>query len=360
MPLVKKCYHCKVIQDLTNTKLAALEQEYDNLQHYLQTREDRGLYSANKQQADRYYKIIKKTTKYPLSIRNDLIRIEHNPSTVAEYWIRVPVGMIRGGLWIGLIKPYEPIPKDAKICECKLAKRDNRWFLDVVVEKNIPERLDYQNVIGIDMGIRHIATSVELAGGKTRFYGKDLNRVLGHYFWLRRKLGMKKAIDTIKKIGSHEKRITNDIVHNISRQIVNRAIESNALITIGDIKHLRRRHNTNRKFNRKLAGFQYYKLTRYIKYKAALAGIKVIQVSEKWTSQYCRKCYQKGVRKIQGLFLCSKCGEDNADRNAAFNIGHRGLGHASNLGITVSISRTFPSIDRNAMMRKEATDFNRW
>jgi hypothetical protein len=48
MPLVKKCYDCKVIEDLTNTKLAALEQEYRNLQHYLQTREDRGLYSANK------------------------------------------------------------------------------------------------------------------------------------------------------------------------------------------------------------------------------------------------------------------------------------------------------------------------
>ena len=50
MPLVKKCYLCKVIEDLTNTKLAALEQEYGNLQHYLQTRENRGLYSANKQQ----------------------------------------------------------------------------------------------------------------------------------------------------------------------------------------------------------------------------------------------------------------------------------------------------------------------
>jgi putative transposase len=54
-------------------------------------------------------------------------------------------------LWIGLIKPYEPIPNDAKICECKLYKQDNRWFLDVVVEKEIPEELQYQNVIGVDM-----------------------------------------------------------------------------------------------------------------------------------------------------------------------------------------------------------------
>jgi hypothetical protein len=95
------------------------------------------------------------------------------------------------------------------------------------------------------MGIRHFATSVELVGdddGMTKFFGKDLNRVRGHYFWLRRKLGMKKALDTIKKIGSHEKRITNDIVHNISRQIVNRAIETDPLIVLGDIKHLRRRN----------------------------------------------------------------------------------------------------------------------
>jgi len=81
----KKCYHCKVIEDLTNTKLVALQQEYDNLQHYFQTKEDLWLYSANKQQANRFYKAIKKYKKYPLSIRNDLIRIEHKPSTIAEY-----------------------------------------------------------------------------------------------------------------------------------------------------------------------------------------------------------------------------------------------------------------------------------
>src|SRR5919204_4568960 len=98
MSLVKKCYHCKMIQHLTNTKLVALEQEYNNLQHYLQThrKEDLGLYSANKEQADRFYKVIKKKHKYPLSIRNDLVKIEHNPNTKAEYWVRIPVKLVRG------------------------------------------------------------------------------------------------------------------------------------------------------------------------------------------------------------------------------------------------------------------------
>ncbi len=114
-----------------------------------------------------------------------------------------------------------------------------------------------------------------------------------------------------------------------------------------------------KKFNRKLSGFQYYRLTQHIKYKAALAGIKVIQVSEASTSQYCRKCYQKGVRKIQGLFTYAKCGEENADRNTVFNIAYRALGYISKVGVIVNLPklRTFASVDRNAMMTREATCF---
>jgi putative transposase len=243
---------------------------------------------------------------------------------------------------IGLIKPYEPIPKDAKICECKLYKRDNRWFLDVVVQRNIPEKTEYQNVIAIDMGIRHIVTSVELAAGKTVFYGKDLNHVRG----LRRQLGLKKAIDTIKRIGHHERRIANDIIHKITREIVNRAIETDSLIVLGKLKSLRNQEKKKgrgrgRKFNRKLSGFPYFKFTEYLTYKAALAGIKVIKVFEDWTSQTCRKCSQRRMRKTQGLFICKNCGEENADRNAAFNIAYLALGYISKVGVTVNTLETF-------------------
>jgi putative transposase len=176
-----------------------------------------------------------------------LIRLEHDPSSIAEYWVRVPVKLVKGGLWIGLIKPYEPIPKDAKICECKLYKRDNIWFLDVVVQRDIAAKTEYQNVIAIDMDIKHIATSVELATNKTVFYGKDLNHVRGWYFWLRRQLGLKKAIDTIKKIGDHEKRITNNIIHKITREIVNQAIETDSLIVLGKLRITKSREEESNK-----------------------------------------------------------------------------------------------------------------
>jgi putative transposase len=231
--------------------------------------------------------------------------------------------------------------------------------LDIVVQKEISEKTEYQNVLAIDMGIKHIACSVDMASsGKTVFYGNDLNRVRGHYFWLRRKLGMKKAVDTIKKIGHHERRIANDIVHKISREIVNQAVESKAVIILGDIKYLRRRKQKQyrRRMARLLSGFPYYKLMQYIRYKAALAGIKVIEVSEAWTSQTCSKCGQRGQRRTQGLFEC-QCGvKENADRNAAFNIAKRGLGQCLSLGVVVvNLPRTVARVERNPMMTMEAT-----
>ncbi len=82
---------------------------------------------------------------------------------------------------------------------------------------------------------------------------------------------MKKAIDTIKKIGDREKRIVNDIIHKINRDIVNQAVETNAVIVLGNIKYLRKRKQ--KQYRRRMArpllsGFPYYKLMQYIRYKA--------------------------------------------------------------------------------------------
>ncbi|MGA9154480.1 MAG: hypothetical protein WBZ36_28175 [Candidatus Nitrosopolaris sp.] len=49
----------------------------------------------------------------------------------------------------------------------------------------------------------------------------------------------------------------------------------------------------------------------------------------------------------------TKCDEENADRNAAFNIAYRALGYISKVGVTVNTPKL-----RNVMMTKEATYFN--
>jgi putative transposase len=150
-----------------------------------------------------------------------------------------------------------------------------------------------------------------------------------------------------------EKRIANDIIHKITREIINRAIETDSLIVLGKLKGLRnqdKEKGRGRKFNRKLSGFPYFKFIEYLTYKAALAGIKVF---EDWTSQTYRRCNQRGTRRTQGLFMCKTCGEENADRNAAFNIAYQALGYISKVGVTVNIPITLARTDRSTMMTRE-------
>jgi transposase len=61
-----------------------------------------------------------------------------------------------------------------------------------------------------------------------------------------------------------------------------------------------------------------------------LVGIPVITTSEAYTSKTCHICGCEGARKTQGLFICSHCGEYNADLNGAINIAkkfERSLGY---------------------------------
>ncbi|RLG57849.1 MAG: transposase, partial [Hadesarchaea archaeon] len=74
-------------------------------------------------------------------------------------------------------------------------------------------------------------------------------------------------------------------------------------------------------------------------YKANWRGIRVVEVSEAYTSRRCWRCGALGERsgKHHGLFECPRCGlKENADRNGAFNIGRRALGYMSKVGAVVS------------------------
>ncbi|KXA99324.1 hypothetical protein AKJ40_03425, partial [candidate division MSBL1 archaeon SCGC-AAA259M10] len=90
---VEKTIKCK-ITDLTERKREALEREYKNLQKYLHENEDVELYSANKQQADRYYEEIKAGKEYPISVRKDLIDLKIMDNVVSKYWLKVRVGSV--------------------------------------------------------------------------------------------------------------------------------------------------------------------------------------------------------------------------------------------------------------------------
>jgi len=217
------------------------------------------------------------------------------------------------------IKPHCEIDTNWVFREAKVFKRNNGWFVHITVEKEVEIKREYNDILAIDLGIRRIAAIVSTTNPKPKFYGKELRRVRGHYFYLRRKLGKLKKFKAIKKIGNKEKRIVDDLLHKISREIVNRAKRENAAIVLGDLKGIRER-DKGRKFDRKLNSFPYYRLSKFIEYKAAWEGIAVIKANEANTSKLCSRCGSQGLR-YNGKFVCPKCGiELNADYNGALNI----------------------------------------
>ena len=362
--LVRKVIKAKILDETNRGKLEALEREYANFQKVLRG-EDAKLYSAIKQQAERLLRKIRKQNggeikqkEYPLILRNDVYRIcdiKETDNKLSKYWIKIPVYGVRGGIKLP-IKPHCEIDMSWRFKEAKVFRRNNGWFVHITVEKEVEIKQKYNNILAIDLGIRWIATVVSTADIKPKFYGKELRRVRGHYFYLRRKLGKLNKFKAIKKIGNKEKRVVDDLLHKISREIVNRAKSENAVIVLGDLKGIRKQKK-GRKFNRKLNSFPYYRLSKFIEYKASWEEIAVIKVNEANTSKLCSRCGSQGLRH-NGKFVCPKCGiELNADYNGALNILKRALGYISRAGAAL----TQPELGRMKLKltNPESPDFSR-
>jgi putative transposase len=327
------------ILELRKGKEELLRREYENFQRYLRGDRSVPLYSATKQQAERLLRRLegklKLNREYPMILRRDVYRAG---TKLTPYWLKIPIYGVRGGINVP-IKTHEPITEDMVCREAKIIRRKGEWFVYITVEKEVQER-NLKSVLAVDLGIRWIATTVNSNNPKPKFYGKELRQVKGHYFYLRRSLALKKAYKTIKKIGNKERRVVNDILHKISRAIVNEALENDSMIVLGKLRGIRK-NGKGRKFNRKLNnGFPYHRLSQFIEYKAKWVGIKVIKVSEKNTSKTCHRCGSIGLR-VGSLFKCPKCGYScNADYNGATNILKRAMGYTPTAGAPLTVPRT--------------------
>ena len=220
---------------------------------------------------------------------------------LTPYWLKIPIYGVKGGINVP-IKTHEPITDNMVCREAKIVRRKGEWFVYITVEKEVQER-NPKSVLAVDLGIRWTATTVNSNNPKPKFYGKQLRRVKGHYFYLRRSLALKKAYRALKRLGHKERRVVNDILHKTSRAIVDEALENDSMIVLGKLKGIRK-NGKGRRFNRKLNnGFPYHRLSQFVEYKARWLGIKVIKVSERNTSKTCHRCGHIGLR-AGSLFKC--------------------------------------------------------
>lgn len=224
--------------------------------------------------------------------------------------------------------------ENCKFGTAKMVFKHGKFFLHIPVTYEINELTmsEVSNVVGIDRGIRFIATTYD-SNGKTNFYdGNIIKQKRGHYKALRKELQQVRTPSSrrrIKAIGHRENRWMQDVNHCVSKALV----ESNpngTLFVIEDLIGIR--SATEKVFvkDRYISvSWSYFDLEQKLTYKALKHHQLVKKVNPAYTSQTCPKCghTEKANRnKKIHLFCCRNCGyKSNDDRIGAMNLYRMGI-----------------------------------
>lgn len=203
----------------------------------------------------------------------------------------------------------------------RIVVKNNSIVAQIVYDVDEAACLGNDNVMGVDLGIKCPAVS-KCSDGSVKFYGNGRKNkyMRRHYKYLRKKLQSSKKIKAVKRIDNKEQRIMRDIDHKISCEIVKTAVKHNVkVIKLEQLENIRSTTRTRRKNNPSLHTWSFYRLAKFIEYKAKLAGITVEYVNPAYTSQRCPACGD--VHHAQDRNYTCKCGfHSHRDLVGAINV----------------------------------------
>ncbi len=207
-----------------------------------------------------------------------------------------------------VFRPNAAMPYDSRILSFK--------GVDRVSILTLEGRLIIPFVMG-----RYTNTETEKVRQKQNKVRRSLGRKAGK---AKRKGSRPKNIKRkLKALSGKERRFKANENHRISKQIVEKATDTNRGIGLEDLTGIREGTRFRKTQRDKMSKWSFAELRGFIEYKAKLTGIPVIPINPRNTSRTCPKCghIDKGNRLTRGLFLCCSCGHfDHADIVGATNI----------------------------------------
>lgn len=206
------------------------------------------------------------------------------------------------------------IPKEAD-----LTYKKGYWYFHLVLDLPDPALSERTGMLGVDLGENVLAatSSGQLYGGGQVRYARD------QFLSKRRRLqsnGSQSAKQLLKKISGKEARRIKHINHNVSKRIIQEAMNTQAgMIVMEDLTHIRKRIKAGKKVKSRLHRWAFYQLQTMIQYKAEGLGLQVLYVNPAYSSQICSHCDQTGKRN-RHLFTCSCGNQQHSDLNASRNL----------------------------------------
>ncbi len=234
---------------------------------------------------------------------------------------------------IGIIKTHESTRKlarrleqgTARIVAATISRRADRWFVSftVEVERAIPAGNGKQSVIGVDVGVRHLAV---LSTGATTSNPRALQHSLRKLRRLNRELarrtpGSRRRNQTRRRLARVHARAANlrrDALHKLTTALATQhgAVVVENLHVAGMIR--------NRRLARAIADSGMAQLRRLLGYKATWYGCRLV-VADRFfpSSKTCSGCgwVKAKLTLAERTFTCEACGlVVDRDLNAACNL----------------------------------------
>ncbi len=214
------------------------------------------------------------------------------------------------------------LPRSATLVK----RRDGTFFVHVVLTDTVSEPEEPHGMIGMDLGIKNLATTDD----GEHFSGDAVEAVRKRYGRMRRtcqQAGTKSAKRKLQKIRMRESRMRAHENHRMSNRLIAKAKDTRSAIACEDLTGIGDRITARKAQRSRLKGWAFYQLRTFIIYKAKREGILVLPVDQRNTSRTFSSCghCEKRNRKSRDEFVCRHCGYAlPADWNAAKNIQARG------------------------------------
>lgn len=211
----------------------------------------------------------------------------------------------------------------------KVLERNGKWYFHIPVSRADGEPFStdtVKHVVGIDRGLRFLATTYDEQGKTMFFAGKKIAAKRNKFAKARGQLqskDTKSAKRVLKRLSGRENRWMSDVNHRISKTLVRR-YGANTLFVLEDLTEV----SFEAQGRCDLTSWSFYQLEQFLSYKAHEVGSTVLTVNPKYTSQRCPKCgtIRKSNRKHdEHRYECANCGyKSNDDRVGAMNIQQLG------------------------------------
>jgi putative transposase len=274
-----------------------------------------------------FHKFFAKTAKYPRFKKKgkskDTFSVSNDQFSLEDGFLRLPI--------IGRIRMCESLRFNGKIVSATVCRTADRWFVSISVEVSQALPVENQDVVGVDLGVRALAT---LSTGEKIEGPKPHKMLLGRLKKLNRSLhrkvkGSRNRAKARLKISRLHARIANiriDALHKLTTMLATRfgIIGIEDLNISGMVK--------NHCLARAISDMGFFEFRRQLEYKVKACGGAITVVDRFFpSSKLCSNCgFHAGDMSLDvRTWTCPTCGEvHDRDLNAALNLKHQAASSA--------------------------------